>query len=159
MTEAPTTTGTDSHASDHDPSGEPPVPPARAARTLGLSAPHAAALAWAGGWLTGSIVVWLDPADRFVRVHALQSVLAIGGLMLLAIGSWGLGLLMAFVNPSVFRALTWLATATWALVALVWLAGLVQAWRGRALRLPVVSGWANRLTSRHSTLQAPLHPL
>jgi uncharacterized membrane protein len=132
-------------------------------RVLGLRPPHAAALAWAGGWFSGLVILWLDPSERFVRLHALQSVLAIGSLMALAIGSWCLGLLMAFVTPLLFRGLTWLSTLTWAVLAGVWLVGLIQAWRGRALRLPLFSGWTNRwadrLTSHHSTLQAPQHPL
>jgi uncharacterized membrane protein len=134
-----------------------------AGRVLGLTAPHAAALAWAGGWFSGLVILWLDPSERFVRLHALQSVLAVGSLMAIAIGSWGLGLLMAFVTPVLFRGLTWLSTLTWVALAAVWLVGLIQAWRGRALRLPLISGWANRwtdrLTSHHSTLPAPQHPL
>lgn len=129
------------------------------AGVFGLTAPHAAAVAWAAGWVSGLVVLWVDPDDRFVRVHAALSVLAIGGLMALAVGSWGLGLLMAFVTPVLFRGLTWLSTATWVAVLVVWMAGLVQAWRGRPLRLPIVSRWADRLTSRRSTLQAPPHPL
>jgi uncharacterized membrane protein len=132
-------------------------------RVLGLTPPHAAALAWAGGWFSGLVILWLDPSERFVRLHALQSVLTVGSLMALAVGAWCLGLLMAFVTPVLFRALTWLSTVTWAVLIVVWVAGLVQAWRGRRLRLPLVSGWADRwadrLTSRHSTLPAPQHPL
>jgi uncharacterized membrane protein len=143
--------------------GEPESPPASVAATLGLTPPHTAALAWVGGWFSGLIVLWLDPADRFVRLHALHAAIVLGGLTALAIGSWGLGLLMAFVHPILFRALTWLSTVTWAVLALVWIAGLVQAWRGRTLRWPLVSGWASRradrLTFRHSTLPAPRPPL
>lgn len=132
-------------------------------RVLGLTPPHAAALAWAGGWFSGLVILWLDPSERFVRVHALQSVLAVGALMALAVGSWALGMLMAFVTPALFRGLTWLSTVTWFLLAGVWLAGLIQAWRGKPLRLPLISGWAarwaERLTSRHSTLPAPQTPL
>jgi uncharacterized membrane protein len=132
---------------------------APASRVLGLKPSHAAALAWVGGWFSGLVILWLDPGERFVRVHALQAVLSVGGLMTLAVGSWILGLLMAFVTPVLFRGLTWLSTITWAVLAAVWLYGFVQAWRGRPLRLPLVSGWADRLTSRHSTLPVPSHPL
>ena len=132
-------------------------------RVLGLTAPHAAALAWAGGWFSGLVILWLDPSERFVRLHALQSVLAVGSLMAIAIGSWGLGLLMAFVTPVLFRGLTWLSTVTWFVLAGVWLLGVLQAWRGRTLRLPLISGWAERraarFTSRHTTLPAPQSPL
>jgi uncharacterized membrane protein len=132
-------------------------------RVLGLRARHAAALAWAGGWFSGLVMLWLDPQERFVRLHALQAVLGVGTLMAIAVGSWALGMLMAFVTPVLFRGLTWLSTATWFVLAAVWLFGLVQAWRGRALRLPLISGWADRLaarlTSRHSTLPAPQSPL
>lgn len=128
-------------------------------RVLGLHPRHAAALAWAGGWFSGLVILWLDPGERFVRLHALQAVLTVGGLMAIAIGTWGLGMLMAFVTPVLFRGLTWLSTIAWVVLAGVWLFGLVQAWRGRPLRLPLVSGWADRLTSPHSTLPAPSHPL
>jgi uncharacterized membrane protein len=130
------------------------------ATTLGLTAPHAAALAWSGGWLSGLAVWWLEAENAFVRRHAIESVLAQGGLMALAIGSWGLGLLMAFVTPVLFRGLTWLSAIAWVALAGIWIAGLARAWRGRApLRLPFVSGLAERLTSRHSTPPAPRLPL
>ena len=132
-------------------------------RVLGLRAPHAAALAWAGGWFSGLVILWLDPSERFVRLHALQAVLTVGGLMAIAVGSWALGLLMAFVTPVLFRGLTWLSTVTWFVLAGVWLLGVLQAWRGRTLRLPLISRWAERraarFTSRHSTLPAPQSPL
>jgi uncharacterized membrane protein len=137
----------------------PPAAPAARGGVLGLTTRQAAMLAWAGGWFTGAIMLWLDPADRFVRVHALQSLLALGGLTLLALVSWSVGLMMAFLTPSLFRVLTWLSTAVWLALVPVWIAGLVQAARGRRLPLPVVSVWADRLTSRHSTLPAPQHLL
>jgi uncharacterized membrane protein len=140
-------------------SDAPASPRLEDAGTLGLTPAHAAALAWVGGWFSGLVIWWLDPPNRFVRVQALQALLIMGGLTLVAVGSWGLGLMMAFVTPALFRILTWLSTLAWMVLAAVWLAGTVQAWRGKGLRLPLLSGWADRLTSLHSTLPAPPHPL
>jgi uncharacterized membrane protein len=140
---------------------EAPAPPADTTRrgALGLTPRGAAALAWVGGWISGAVVLWLEPTDRFVRSHAAYALTLVGGLMAAALGTWGLGLLMAFVTPWLFRTLTWLSAVLWVLLAVAWIAGLVQAVRGKLLRVPAVDAAVARITSRRSTLPAPPPPL
>ncbi|HEY8549558.1 MAG TPA: hypothetical protein VIL35_06365 [Vicinamibacterales bacterium] len=113
---------------------------AGAGRALGLAPAHAAALAWLGAWVSGLAMLWLEPRQPFVRHHARASTVVLGGLTLLAVGAWVLSLLTAFLSPTLFRILAWLATIAWGLLAIAWLIGLVQALRGKWLpgfsRLP-----------------------
>ena len=51
--------------------------------SLGLDANLAAALSYLLGFVSGIIVLVLEKDNRFVRFHALQSVLAFGGITLL----------------------------------------------------------------------------
>jgi uncharacterized membrane protein len=108
---------------------------------LGLSPRTAAALAWAGAWVTGGLVVWLAPAGaRFVRHHARHALWVTGAVTALALALWLISILMAFlVTPTAFAVVSWLATGAWVAVLPFWLWGLVRAVRGETLRMPGVT--------------------
>jgi uncharacterized membrane protein len=105
---------------------------------LGLSSRAAAALAWAGAWITGGLVWWLAPEGaRFARHHARHAVWVTGGVTLLALGLWALSILMAFlVTPTAFAAVSWMATGAWVALPPFWAWGLFHAARGRPLHMP-----------------------
>ena len=48
----------------------------------GLDENVAGALSYALGWITGLGFLLTEPANKFVRFHALQSVIVFGGLSL-----------------------------------------------------------------------------
>ena len=49
----------------------------------GLDQNIAAALTYALGWITGAIFLLTEPSNKFVRFHALQSLIVFGGLSLI----------------------------------------------------------------------------
>jgi uncharacterized membrane protein len=105
---------------------------------FGLSPRMAAALAWAGAWITGGLVWWLAPDDaRFARHHARHAVWVTGGVTLVALGLWLLSILMAFVvTPTAFAVVSWMATGAWLALLPFWVFGLVRAVMGRTVRVP-----------------------
>ena len=120
---------------------------ARAASSTGLEPPFAAALAYLAGPFSGLVMLLAERTNRFVRFHAWQAIVGLGGLGLLA----GVLLLCAFlglfVSPVLFRTLYLLAFLT-ALVWLgVWAFCLVKAFNGAALSLPLVGHYAARKAS------------
>ena len=124
---------------------------------LGLSPRSAAILAWAGAWVTGGLVVWLAPAGaRFVRHHARHALWITGGVTALALGLFGLGILMAFlVTPTAFAVVSWMATGAWAGVLPFWAWGLYRAVRGQTLRIP---GLTRRIDGEVVSVDVPVPP-
>jgi uncharacterized membrane protein len=77
----------------------------------GLDENVAGALSYALGWITGIGFLLTEPANKFVRFHALQSVLVFGGLSLawfIAMSIPILGWLIAFVVIPPLSAVLWL---------------------------------------------------
>ena len=77
----------------------------------GLDENVAGALTYALGWITGIGFLLTEPANKFVRFHALQSVIVFGGLSLawfIAMSIPLLGWLIAFVVIPPLSAVLWL---------------------------------------------------
>jgi uncharacterized membrane protein len=77
----------------------------------GLDENVAGALSYALGWITGIGFLLTEPANKFVRFHALQSVIVFGGLSLawfIAMSIPLLGWLIAFVVIPPVSAVLWL---------------------------------------------------
>jgi uncharacterized membrane protein len=81
------------------------------------------------GIVTGIILLRVERKDRFVRFHALQSILftSISTVTLLALATLGVGLLMYA-----------LAVIAWA----VWVILMLRAARGELYQLPLIGRWA-----------------
>jgi uncharacterized membrane protein len=128
-----------------------------AASLFGLSPRAAAALAWAGAWVTGGLVWWLAPDDaRFARHHARHAVWITGGVTLLALGLWILSILMAFlVTPTAFAVVSWMATGAWVALLPFWIFGLVRALMGRTIHMP---GLTRRIEPRVETSPLEAQP-
>jgi uncharacterized membrane protein len=112
--------------------------------SLGVEPRIAATLAYAGAWISGLIFLLVERDSAFVKYHAAQSAIGLGGLTALALASWVFGLLMAFVSPMMFRTFTVLAGILWIGLVVAWVTGMVQAWRGKWFRMPWVSGRVER---------------
>jgi uncharacterized membrane protein len=98
----------------------------RGTTASGLDANVAAALAYAVGWVTGAAFLLIEQENRFVRFHALQSVIVFGTLSLawiVALSIPFLGWIVAFfVIPPVSAAL--------------WLLLMYRAYRGEQFKVP-----------------------
>ncbi|CAN5453100.1 hypothetical protein BH23ACI1_BH23ACI1_07320 [soil metagenome] len=116
--------------------------------STGLDREFAAALAYLAGPFSGMTILLAERRNRYVRFHAWQAVLGLGGLGLLTF----LLLLGAFaglvVSPEVFTTLYRLAFATLAVWVVLWIVLIVQAFTGRAWRLPLVGKAAARRAER-----------
>jgi uncharacterized membrane protein len=92
----------------------------------GLDPNVAAALAYAVGWVTGAVFLFLEQENRFVRFHALQSVIVFGALSIawmVALSIPVFGWIVAFfVIPPVS--------------AVLWLGLMYKAYRGERFRIP-----------------------
>lgn len=114
------------------------IPDADRPSSTGLDPNFAAALSYLAGPFSGVLILLAERSNRYVRFHAYQAILGLGGVGLLAV----LLLVMAFgaliLSPSAFTILYWLAFATLLLWIVLWVVLLVQSFTGRAWRLPLV---------------------
>ena len=74
--------------------------------STGLDPNVAAALAYLAGPFSGLLLLLVEKHNAYVRFHAMQSILALGGLWLLAAGLGVLAVLTVFVSPTGFALLS-----------------------------------------------------
>ena len=100
----------------------------------GLDENLAAALAYALGWISGGALLLMEPGNKFVRFHALQSVLVFGGLSL----AW----LVALSIPIVGWAVAFLVIPVLSVV--IWPLLMFKAYHGERFKLPLVGEIADQ---------------
>lgn len=121
---------------------------ARAASSTGLEPPFAGALAYLAGPFSGIVILMAERTNRYVRFHAWQAIIALGGLGLLAVALLLSAFLGLFVSPVLFKTL-YISAAVAALVWLVvWGICLVKAFGGSAWKLPLAGNLAERRAIR-----------
>jgi uncharacterized membrane protein len=100
--------------------------------STGLDANLAAALSYLVGFVSGIVFLVIEKENRFVRFHALQSVLAFGAITLLwvllnAVPLLGFVLGVLVIIPG---------------SAIIWLFLMFKAYQGEEFKLPIVGSIA-----------------
>ena len=116
--------------------------------STGLDAHVAAALAYLAGPLSGILVLLAERTSPFVRFHAWQSVLGLGGLGLLVAAMLTLAFGSVMVSATAFRVLLVASWVVWALWIACWAICLFKAFTRRRWKLPIAGGYAERLSAR-----------
>jgi uncharacterized membrane protein len=115
--------------------------------STGLDPNFAAALSYLAGPFSGILILLVERSNRYVRFHAWQAVLGLGGLGLLAAGTLLFSFLTLLISPLLFTVMYRLSE----IVALVWVAAwlwcLVKAFTGHAWKMPVAGRRAERLAT------------
>ncbi|MBX5449552.1 DUF4870 domain-containing protein [Thermogemmatispora sp.] len=115
---------------------------ANAPTSSGLPAPVAAALAYALFWLSGLIIFVTEKRNRFVRFHAMQSLILFGLITIVIMALR----LVGFI-PVVGAVAGFLADLIQIASVLGWAALIVLSFLGRHIRLPVIGDYAERYSS------------
>ncbi len=96
---------------------------------LGLPRNTAAALAYVLGWLTGIVFLLLEKEDKFVRFHAMQSIITFGLITLL----------------SFIPIVGWMLSPILMILGFVlWLVLIFKAYKGEEFKLPVIGDFAKK---------------
>jgi uncharacterized membrane protein len=119
------------------------APESRTSST-GLDPAIAAALAYLAGPISGLLILLAERSSRYVRFHAWQSILGLGGLWAIGFSCYVLAFLLLLVSASAFRVMLWMAGVTWGVWVLVWVFCLVNAFTGAMWKLPLVGNFADR---------------
>ena len=97
--------------------------------SLNLPQNTEAALTYLAGWLTGLVFLFVEKENKFVRFHAMQSVIAFGGLTILAM----VPLLGWIISPLVMIA-----------SFILWLVCLMKSYQGEKFKLPIIGDFAEK---------------
>ena len=127
--------------------GQPESPygqPQQGPTSMGMSQNAAAGTSYILGWITGLIFFFMEKQNRFVRFHAMQSILFFGGLSVLGI--------LVRIIISIIPALAVPLGCLWGLVGLaslvVWIILLVNGYQGKYFKLPVIGDYAERYANQ-----------
>jgi uncharacterized membrane protein len=116
--------------------------------STGLDPNFAAALAYLAGPFSGILILMVERANEYVRFHAWQSVVGLGGLGLLSGGLLVLSFLTLLLSPLVFTLMYWMAFLLGAAWVALWSICLVKAYTGNRWMMPVAGRHAERLATR-----------
>src|SRR5579859_2899103 len=116
--------------------------------SMGMQPNIEAGLSYVLTWVTGLIFFFMEKQNRFVRFHAMQSILFFGGLTVIRII---LSVIEAFQVPFVdlITGLPWLAIGIIGLVGYIVL--LINAFQGKYFKLPIVGDYAEKYANQGVT--------
>jgi uncharacterized membrane protein len=115
--------------------------------STGLPSPTAAALAYAGWWMTGAIFWFVERRDRYVRFHAAQSTILFGAVAALICLCLMLAVLSLSFLPWAFSVFVIAGALTWLAGVIVWGVALWKASSGDEWRIPVAADLADRFVT------------
>jgi uncharacterized membrane protein len=121
-----------------------------AASSTGLDPNFAAALSYLAGPFSGLLILLVERANAYVRFHAWQAVVGLGGLGLLAIALLGFSFLTLLLSPFAFTVMYRLSAVIAVLWLVVWVVCLVKAFTGSTWKMPIAGRYAERLAARPS---------
>ena len=101
--------------------------------STGMEQNIAGLLCYLAGWITGLIFFLIEKENKFVRFHAMQSIITFGGLTVL------------FMVLGFIPILGWMLIPIIALLQLVlWILLMVKAYQGERFKLPVIGDLAEK---------------
>ena len=96
-----------------------------------------------GVWVTGTIFLILEPKNRFVRFHAIQSIVTFGGLGIISI------IFNTVPRLWAFTVLETIANAALSILSLIlWIVLMVKAYQGVYYKLPVAGDISEHLLGK-----------
>lgn len=113
--------------------------------TMQMEPKTAAGLSYVLGWITGIIFFLMEKQNRFVRFHAMQSILFFGGLSVLSI-------VLQVVSGFNIPFISFLALCVNGLLGIVglvgWIVLLINGFQGKYFKLPVIGDYAERYANQ-----------
>ena len=101
--------------------------------STGMEQNLAGLLCYVLGWVTGIIFLLLEKDNRFVRFHAIQSIVVFGAFTVVEI-------ILSFIP-----VVGWILSSLLGLLAFIlWIVLMVQAYGGKMYKLPIAGDIAER---------------
>ena len=113
--------------------------------STGMQANIAGLLCYVLGWITGLIFFLIEKENKFVRFHAMQSIVVFGALTVLQIV---IGILIGLFTAIHIYFLTPILTLLYPLLGLaglvLWIILMVKAYQGEMFKLPIAGEIAEK---------------
>jgi len=107
--------------------------------STGLEANVAGLLCYVLGWVSGLVFILIEKENKFVRFHAVQSIVTFGSITVVSILLSILGLI-PFIGV-VFDIINWIIGL---LAFVLWIVLMVKAYQGATYKLP----WAGNIAEK-----------
>lgn len=98
--------------------------------SLGIEENFEAVLCYLFFWVSGLIFYFVEDKNKFIRFHAMQSILVFLPLMIFA-------MIFSFF-------LVWIGWLFWGLVFVIWLVLMIKAYQNQKFKLPIVGDIAEK---------------
>jgi len=106
--------------------------------STGMQANVAALLSYVLGWVTGLVFFLIEKENKFVRFHALQSIIVFGALTVLQIAVGLFTSIFAMMHLYFLIRLLFLVSNLVMLAGVIlWILLMVKAYQGEKFKLPV----------------------
>lgn len=113
--------------------------------STGIAANIAGLLCYVLGWISGLIFFLIEKENKFVRFHALQSMIAFGALFILNIAIGMFIRIFAEIGVGFLYPLFTLINVLLALTALIlWILLMIKAYQGEKFKLPIIGDIAEK---------------
>lgn len=99
-----------------------------------------AALSYLLGFITGVVILLIEKDDKFIRFHAMQSVIVFGGLFVI---NMVIGLI--FGSIAVIGILATLVNTLISIGAIIiWIVSMIKAFQGQMFKWPIAGDLAEK---------------
>ena len=113
--------------------------------STGIQANVAGLLSYVLGWISGLIFILIEKENKFVRFHAMQSIILFGGLSVLQVIVGVLnGILFAIHLAVLVPVITLLNGLLMLAGFILWIVLMVKSHQGEKFKLPVVGDIAEK---------------
>lgn len=117
--------------------------------TFTIEATTAAGASYLFWWVSGLLIYFNERHNRYVRFHAMQSILLTGALTVVAVVGFIISALCGDLASATGRHAystlgAGIGALTIATIVFPWLFAMIAAWTGNYLRLPIVGHYAER---------------
>jgi uncharacterized membrane protein/ribosomal protein L40E len=107
--------------------------------TTSLEPNIAGLLCYVLGWITGLVFILIEKENKFVRFHAMQSIVTFGAFTVLSI------LFSILQQVDVIWVLFWILQLVTGILAFVlWILLMVKAYQGAKFKLPIAGDFAEK---------------
>jgi uncharacterized membrane protein len=101
--------------------------------STGMKANVAAVLSYLLGFITGIIFYLIEKENKFVRFHAMQSMVTFGALWVLSIAVWVIPFIGGLLAPLIYI-----------LEFILWIILMIKAYQGEYFKLPIAGDIAEK---------------
>lgn len=102
--------------------------------STGMNQNVAGLLCYLAGWVTGLIFFLIEKENRFVRFHAMQSIITFGGLS-------ALSMILTFIPVFGWFMVATVIPLVW---LILWILLMVKAYQGELFKLPMIGEIAEK---------------